>query len=206
MKYKFLLALAALTLASLPAFAQSNGTPVNIRGTIDKLDGQTLNVTTREGPKAAIKLNPDVAVSGTAKKSLADIKQGDYIACTAMMGADGKLHALEVHLFPPDRHPADTQRPYDLAPQSVMTNATVAEVASVSSQGKTLNVTFKQNNQDQKSVIEIGPDVPVVMAVPGDASLLKPGATVFIAAVKKDDGSLSTSRITAEKDGVKPPM
>lgn len=203
MKSKFLLALAALALSSLPAFAQSSGTPVNIRGTIEKLDGQTLNVTTREGPKVAIKLNADVAISATAKKSLADIKQGDYIACTAMMGDDGKLHALEVHLFPPDKHPGDTQRSYDLAPKSVMTNATVAEVDSVSTKGKTLTVTF---NKDQKSVIEVGSDVPVVMAVPGDASLLKPGATVFIAAVKKDDGSLSTSRITAEKDGVKPPM
>ena len=193
----------ALALASFvaPAFAQSDGTPVNVRGTIDKVDGKTLMMTTREGPKASIAMNADVAVSYPVKKSLADIKPGDFIANTSIKGADGKLHALEIHLFPPDRHPAEVQRPYDLAPDSLMTNASVGEVGSVSN-GKTLTVTVK----DTKSVIEVGPDVPVVMAVPGDAALLKPGAAVFIAAVKKADGSLSTSRITVEKDGVKPPM
>lgn len=194
---------AALALASFaaPAFAQSGGTPVNIRGTIDKLDGKTLLVTTREGPKVSIALNADVAISYPVKKSLSDIKAGDFIANTSVKGADGKLHALEIHLFPPGRHPAEVQRPYDLAPDSLMTNASVGEVGSVSN-GKTLTVTVK----DTKSVIEVGPDVPVVMAVPGDASLLKPGAAVFVAAVKKPDGSLSTGRLTVEKGGVKPPM
>jgi hypothetical protein len=42
--------------------------------------------------------------------------------------------------------------------------------------------------------------------VPGDASLLKPGAAIFTGALKKPDGSLSATRVTAEKDGVKPPM
>jgi hypothetical protein len=192
------LALAAL---AVPALAQSNGTPVNIRGTVDKLEGKTLTVATREGPKASIALNPDVAISFPQKKSLADVKTGDFIACTSVKGADGKLHALEIHLFPPGRHPGEVQRPYDLAPGSLMTNATVGQVSGTSG-GKTLTVTQKGST----SVIEVGPDVPVVMAVPGDASLLKPGAAVFIAAVKKADGNLSTSRITAEKDGVKPPM
>ena len=37
-------------------------------------------------------------------------------------------------------------------------------------------------------------------------SLLKPGAAIFIGALKKADGSLSAARVNAEKDGVKPPM
>lgn len=198
----FALALA-LASFSIPAFAQSGegGKPVNIRGTIDKLEGDTLVVATREGSKASLALGPKVGVSYPVKKSLSDIKTGDFIACTSIKGADGKLHALEVHLFPPGRHPGETQRPYDLAPGSLMTNATVGQVSDTGN-GKTLTVTQKGSN----SVIEIGPDVPVVMAVPGDRSLLKLGAAVFIAAVKKDDGSLVANRITAEKDGVKPPM
>jgi len=35
---------------------------------------------------------------------------------------------------------------------------------------------------------------------------VKPGAAVFIVAFKKDDGTLSAGRLTAEKDGIKPPM
>lgn len=201
MKSKFLLALAALTVSTLPVLAQSNGTPLNVRGTIDKLDGKTLIVTTREGPKASMELALKVSISGMTKKSLSDIKSGDFIACTSIKGADGKLHALEVHLFPPGRHPGETQRQYDLAPGSLMTNATVGQVSGASG-GKTLTVTQKGTT----SVIEVGPEVPVVMAVPGDAGLLRPGAAVFVAAVKKPDGSLIANRITAEKDGVKPPM
>ena len=41
---------------------------------------------------------------------------------------------------------------------------------------------------------------------PGDHGLLKPGAAIFIVAQKQPDGCLSAARVTAEKDGVKPPM
>ena len=37
-------------------------------------------------------------------------------------------------------------------------------------------------------------------------SLLKPGAAVFMVAQKQPDGKLTAARVTAEKDGVKPPM
>jgi hypothetical protein len=39
-----------------------------------------------------------------------------------------------------------------------------------------------------------------------DRALLKPGASVVTIAAKKPDGSLAADRVTAEKDGVKPPM
>jgi len=207
MRFKFLLALPLLaaSLLALPAFpasAQSGGnTPVNVRGTIDKLSGDVLTVNSREGQKVPIKINSDVQISSVLKRSLSDIKPGDYIASTSMRGADGKLHALEIHIFPPGRKPGEGQRPYDLAPNSLMTNASVAQVANVT-QGKVFTVTYKGSKDD----VVVGPEVPVVTYGPGDKSLLKPGATVFVAAQKKPDGSMVTSRITAEKDGVKPPM
>jgi hypothetical protein len=34
------------------------------------------------------------------KKSVGDIKPGDYIASTGIKGTDGKLHAIEVRIFP----------------------------------------------------------------------------------------------------------
>ena len=39
-----------------------------------------------------------------------------------------------------------------------------------------------------------------------DRTLLKDGAAVVTIAVKQPDGSLLTSRVTSEKDGIKPPM
>jgi hypothetical protein len=148
MRSKFLLALpllaaSLLAMPALPASAQSGGnTPVNVRGTIDKLSGDVLTVNSREGQKVPIKINSDVQISSVLKRSLADIKPGDYIASTSMRGTDGKLHALEIHIFPPGRKPGEGQRPYDLAPNSLMTNASVAEVANVT-QGKVFTVTYK---------------------------------------------------------------
>lgn len=191
-------------LFAAPVSAQSGGnTPVNVRGTIDKLDGNMLTVDSREGRKVPIAINPDVQISAVLKRTFADIKPGDYIASTSLRESDGKLHALEIHIFPPGRKPGEGQRPYDLQPNSLMTNASVAEVANVSEgKGKMFTVTYK----DRKDDVLVTPDVPVVTYGPGDKSLLKPGATVFVAAQKKPDGTMVTSRITAEKDGVKPPM
>jgi hypothetical protein len=82
-----------------------------------------------------------------------------------------------------------------------MTNATVAGVAAAP-QGQVLRVTYK----GQEAEITVPPDAPVVAFVPGDMSLVKPGAAIFIFGQQKPDGSVLATRVTLEKDGVKPPM
>jgi hypothetical protein len=86
-------------------------------------------------------------------------------------------------------------------PDSLMTNATVSGVTGAP-QGQTLKVNYKGN----ESEIIVDPDTPIFGYGTGDASLLKPGAAIFIVALKKPDGSLSTAGVTAEKEGVRPPM
>ena len=195
---------ALIALLALPAAAQQapEGTPTRIRGTVEKLDGQTLTVKSREGQQLTIALAPNFTVAAVVKKSLADIKAGDYVGAAWTKGTDGKLHAIEVLIFPEAlRGAGEGERPWDLTPDSLMTNATVAGIASAT-QGHVLKVTYKGG----ESEIIVAPDKPVVTFAPGDASLLKPGAAIFTTALKKADGSLSASRVTAEKDGVKPPM
>jgi hypothetical protein len=204
MTTKLLLAGALIALLALPAAAQNTpqSTPTRIRGTVEKLDGQTLTVKSREGPELTIVLAPDVAVSYLVKKGLGDIKAGDYVATTSMKGTDGKNHAVELRIFPESlRGVAEGQFPWDLMPDSLMTNATVSGVTAAP-QGQTLKVNYKGN----ESEIVVGTDTPIFGYGSGDATLLKPGAAVFLVAQKKPDGSLSAARVTAEKDGVKPPM
>jgi hypothetical protein len=204
MTTKLLLTGALIALLGLPALAQNapEGTPTRIRGTVEKLDGQNLTVKSREGPQLTIALAPNFTVSAVVKKSLADIKTGDFVGAASTKGTDGKLHALEVLIFPEAlRGTGEGERAWDLTPDSLMTNATVAGVASAA-QGQALKVTYKGG----ESEIIVAPNTPVVTFTPGDASLLKPGAAVFIGAVKRPDGSLSAARVNAEKDGVKPPM
>lgn len=187
-------------LALLPALAQtSDGTPIRIRGTVDRLEGQAVVVQTLSGQSVPVTMAADFVVNGVVKRSLSDIKAGDYIASTSVRGPDGKLRALEVHFLPPGAN--EGQFAWDLAPDSLMTNATVAGVAAAP-QGPVLKVTYKGQEAD----ITVPPDVPVVAFVPGDMSLVKPGAAIFIFGRRHADGSISATRATLEKDGVKPPM
>ena len=204
MTTKLLLAGALIALLALPAAAQNppEGTPTRIRGSVEKLDGQTLTVKSREGAQLTIALAPNFTVSAVVKKNLTDIKAGDFVGAASTKGTDGKLHALEVLIFPEAmRGTGEGERPWDLTPDSLMTNATVSGITSAP-QGQALKVTYKGG----ESEIIVAPNTPIGTFAPGDASLLKPGAAIITAATKKPDGTLSASRVTAEKDGVRPPM
>ncbi len=200
MRGTFALVWALVALLSLPALAQT--TPSRIRGTVEKLDGQTLVVKTREGSSATIALDANFTVAAVVKKSFSDIKAGDFVASTSVKGTDGKLHALELHFLPESaRATAEGQTPWDLAPDSLMTNAVVTGIAAAPG-SQSIKVNYKGTDAE----VFVTPDTPVVAYAPSDASALKAGAAVFIFAQKKADGSLSAARVTVEKDGVKPPM
>jgi hypothetical protein len=204
MTAKFLFAGALIAVLALPAAAQNapEGTPTRVRGTVEKLDGQNLTVKSRDGQQLTIALAPNFTVRYLVKKSLADVKSGDFVATTSTKGTDGKNHSVELRIFPEAmRGLGEGQYAWDLMPDSLMTNATVTGIAGAP-QGQTLKVTYKGG----ESEIVVGPDTPVLTYESGDASLLKPGAAVFIVALKKPDGSLSATGVTAEKEGVRPPM
>src|SRR4051812_941151 len=198
------LSLVLIVLLVAPSLAQSPPTavPSRVRGTVEKLDGQTLAIKMREGPVATIALAPNFTVNGVVKKELSDIKEGDYIGVASLKGTDGKLHALEVLIFPEAmRGTGEGHFPCDLQPDRLMTNAAVAGIASAPT-GRTLKLAHK----GQETEIVVGPEAPIVTFQPAEASLLKPGAAVFLTAQKQPDGTLTAARVTAEKDGVKPPM
>ena len=199
----FIIALAGFI--AVPALAQAPSTPnppppVRIRGTVDKLDGDTLTVKAKDGSTQTITV-ADKSVQYLQKKSLSDIKAGDFLASTGMKGTDGKIHAIEVRIFPKATPDGGRQFPWDLSPDSVMTNATVGQVTQTPD-GPLVHVTFTGG----ESEYTIGPDVPILAGVDGDKSLLEPGKAVFVIAKKGDDGKLTSLRIYVEKDGVKPPM
>ena len=199
----FILALAGLIAA--PALAQAPSSPappppIRIRGTVDKLDGDQLAVKAKDGSTQTITV-ADKSVQYLVKKSLSDIKVGDFLASTGMKGTDGKIHAVEVRIFPKATPDGGRQFAWDLSPDSVMTNATVGTVTQTPA-GPLVHVTFTGG----ESEYTIGPDVPILAGAEGDNSLLTAGKAVFVIAKKDDDGKLTSLRIYVEKDGVKPPM
>ncbi|MDE1935217.1 hypothetical protein [Bradyrhizobium sp.] len=195
--------LAIVSVLASSAWAQKSPTPTRIRGTIESIDGKTLNIKTREGNDVKVNMTDDIGVIGIAKTSLSDIKQGSYIGVSAMPQPDGSQKALAVHIFPEAmRGASEGFKPWDLRPNSTMTNATVAEtVAGVD--GQAIDVKYKGG---EKKVV-VPPGTPIVAFVSGDKSEIKPGAKIIIFGAKKnDDGSLETNRIGVGLDGITPPM
>ncbi len=198
-----LASLAIVSVLASSAWAQKSPTPTRIRGTIESIDGKTLNIKTREGNDVKVNMTDDIGVIGIAKTSLSDIKQGSYIGVSAMPQPDGSQKALAVHIFPEAmRGASEGFKPWDLRPNSTMTNATVAEtVAGVD--GQAIDVKYKGG---EKKVV-VPPGTPIVAFVSGDKSEIKPGAKIIIFGAKKnDDGSLEANRIGVGLDGITPPM
>jgi hypothetical protein len=177
--------------------------PVRIRGTIEVVDGSLLTIKTREGDDVKVRMTDNVAVFGVAKTSLSEIKQGSYIGVSAMPEPDGTQKALAVHIFPENqRGVAEGFRPWDLRPNSTMTNATVAETVA-GTDGQNILVKYK----DGEKKVVVPPDTPIVTFVVGDKSEVKTGAKIIIfGAVKKDDGTLEANRVNVGRDGITPPM
>jgi len=176
---------------------------VRVRGTIERVEGQTLVVKSRDGAEQKLVLAANAPVVGIVKASLADLKPGAFVGVTGMPQTDGSQKAVEVHIFPESmRGTGEGHRPWDLRPQSTMTNANVEQtVAGVD--GQTLTVKY---NGGEKKII-VPPDAPIVSYVPGDKSELQPGVKIFVAAAKEQaDGTLEASRVNFGKGGLTPPM
>src|ERR1700726_1574245 len=198
-------ALASLAIVSVlgsAAWAQQPP-PVRIRGTIESVDGAMLMIKSREGTDMKVRMTDNVAVGGIAKSALSEIKQGSYIGVSAMPEPDGTQKALAVHIFPEaQRGAAEGFRPWDLRPNSTMTNATVAETVAATD-GQNILVKYK----DGEKKVVVPPDTPIVTFVPGEKSELKPGAKIIIfGATKKEDGTLEANRVNVGLDGLTPPM
>ena len=52
--------------------------------------------------------------------------------------------------------------------------------------------------------IVVAPGIPVIALMLGDDTLLVPGAAVSLVATTTPEGTLQATRLTVEKDGVKP--
>ena len=199
---RLLPAALAACLLSVSAVAQTTAPPTRIRGTIAAVEGQTLTVATREGPKVDITLNDPLTVATVKKIDLASIEPGTYVGIATKTGANGEMQAIEVLVFPEAmRGAGEGHYAWDLEPGSMMTNGTVTGAVQATS-GRELSLTFKGGSNK----IVVPPGAPIVTFAPAERADLKPGAPVMFGATKNADGKLAASRVTVGKDGVAPPM
>jgi hypothetical protein len=193
----------ALLLAGSASFAQQSP-PVRLRGAIEKVDGNLLDVKLRDGTSAKIKLKDDAAIRGIVAITLADVKAGSMVGITSVPQADGTLKAVEVHTFPPQQRVNEGHGPYDTVPNSMMTNARV-ETSIASVEGQVLTVQYKQGDKVEEKKIMVPLGIPLQTAVPGDKSDLKVGGK-FVAfnAIKQADGTYEVATISIGRNGLAP--
>jgi hypothetical protein len=189
-------------LAASASLAQTHQTE-RLRGTIEKVDGNVLSLKLRDGRMATLRLADNFSTSVSIKMSLADIKPDSYIGTAAMPMPDGRLKALEIHIFPEaQRGAGEGFRAWDLQPKSTMTNAAVSGSVE-SADGRVLTLTYKGG---EKKVL-VPENTPIVTNRPGSRDDVKPGIGILvIAAEKLPDGTYAASRITVGRNGVNPPM
>jgi hypothetical protein len=196
------LATALIAGATAVAAIAQTVPPTRVRGTIAALDGNTLTVSSRDGQKLAIVLKDPVTVATVKKVELSAIEPNSFIGTATRTGADGKLTAIEVLVFPEAmRGTGEGFYPWDLEPGSMMTNGTV-KGAVKAAKGRELTVAYK----DKSNTIEVPLNAPVVTFAPATKDDLKKGAKIFAVAPANPDGTLKVSRVTVGTHGVAPPM
>ena len=193
------LAAVLVLLAASTAAAQ---VPVRVRGSIAKVSGRMLTIVSRDNSTVEVRLADNAGVTAVMPAALSDIKVGQFLGIAALPGPDGILRAQEVLIFPEaGRGTGEGHYPWDLAPGSTMTNATVDSVVE-RVEGPILTLKHK----DGSVKIAVPTDVPVVTFAPGDRSMLQPGMHVFISGQQQSDGVVAAGRVLVGKDGLIPPM
>jgi len=189
---------AALLFAASFAAAQAPQM-VRVRATLEDVSAPMLTAKSRDGAEMKIKLADNAPVNEVVKASLSDIKADSYIAVTAMPQPDGTQKAVAILIFPEAmRGVGEGHRPWDLEPNSTMTNATVADQVA-GTDGQTVTVKYKDG--DKK--ILVTPATIIVTYKKSAASELKAGQKIFVAAAKKlDDGTLEAPNVAYGDVGV----
>lgn len=194
---------AALT-AALGAIALAQGAPPTaVRGQVVSLAGNTLTVKTATST-VAVTVPDNLRVTYLVKADLSKIGPGTFIGTAAVPQPDGTYKALEVQFFNQQSHPPEADRPWDVAPKSTMTNATITTVTDATVdqvQGRMLVLKLK----DGEKKVFVPANAPVVAYEPADRSALTPGASVILFATKNDDGSLTTASVNVGKNGMQVP-
>jgi hypothetical protein len=204
LKYGAIGAAGLALMLSVASVAAQEAT--RVRGTIEKVDGNTLLIKSPTGAPVTLTLAANAVVVGVLKATVADIKEGSYIGSGAMPQPDGTQKAVEVHIFAESqRGTGDGHRdnwdgsPYGAA-IGTMTNGAVGQ-AVTGVDGPVITVKYK----DGEKKVTVGPNVPIVRYEVGDKSELKVGAAVAVAAATKNpDGTFGAARINVGRNGVVP--
>lgn len=201
----------AMVAALGPSARAQQAEPDRIRGQITRVDASSLVLKTAKGLNLRIALSPSVTIFSLTQAKFADVdfgtyvgavseKMGDHIYSPIVRDSLSWLHkGFEFRVIDEKlRGIAVGHTKWDLTPNSVMTHGWIDDM-----EGRVVSIKYGPTEEEETDV-EISRDTPVVKMSPGDRSMLKPGATVFVGAQKNREGSYSAVFIFVGKDGAVP--
>jgi len=192
--------IAACAAASL-AHAQTPpaGTPERLRGTLVSKDGDTLVLHGLQGDET-VRMADGWTVGSTRPATLAAITPGMAIGVVSRGPAAHPVVAA-IQVFAPEAPQRPGQRPWDMMPESTMTNAVVAGEVSATTEG---GLSLKYD--DKVVSMTVPPDVSVGVAGPGDKTMLVPGVHLVVFSTGGPGGSHTGRIAIVGLDGSTPPL
>jgi hypothetical protein len=197
--------------------------PHRVRGTVVSFNGTVLTVRADSGETVAASVLPTTTYLFNEPRKMTDLHAGDFIGSAALLGADGKLHAQEVRIFPESlRGMGEGQYPMgDDNPNRSMTNATVSQVTAVSATAGAMKLKFHGAGAADSATctghapkdgsgcvgeteITVAPGVPILAYTVGDQGALVPGAAISVLVAPGPDGTWVVPRLLVEHNGIKP--
>jgi hypothetical protein len=177
------------------SLAQLPGT--RVRGRIVSVEGDVLTVAVREGGQVMLRLG-EAPIAVLRRVSLEELAPGTPLGVVAEPAGDG-LRAVAVTVLPPTAT-RQFQSPWDLGENTSMNNGAVAGVMQ-RADGQELTLSIN----GRAVPMRIDGRTALVRPVAASREDLRPGAAVFVTATRGEDGRLTATRVTVEKDGVAPP-
>lgn len=185
------LTLAVMIATPAVAIAQTDAS-VNVIGSVTQSGPSSISIVTDGKSAETFALPQNVLIIRAKKVAPSDIKPNDYVASAASRGADGRLHSIEVRIFPEAlRGVGEGQRRLDQSGGLTMTNATVTGTAFADGSNRlTVNFTGGQ------SELVVDRDVPVIRMDTADLGEIRPGTKVRVQGTRSGAEGPTAARIT----------
>ena len=175
--------------------------PPPVTGKVVALQERVLTIHTVDHGDVPVTLVPGCRIVMNRPGTLADVRAGAFIGTTAVEGADGRLRATEVHVFPEEmRGTGEGHYPWGNAPATTMTNGNVTSmtngsVAERSGSGAAAGLSITVAYRGGQTPVEVGPDVPVAIVTLIDASRLTAGTDVLAIAQPDVNGGINANLV-----------
>jgi hypothetical protein len=174
------------------ANALPNRPAITLTGIVRRVADSALDLALPDGRIVTAKIVGEARLEVSHQRALSDLKVGDFVGSGAVLQADGRRQAQEVHFIPENRRAArGGHRQQGDDASHTMTNATITQIANEKDGGLTMTLTYASGKQD----IYVAPGTPITELTPADPGLLKTGAPVSVMGDQNPDGSFTARAI-----------